>query len=179
MTIETLHNRYKPRLSAKFVYSGFKKMKIKIHDDTKLDGMAGIAFSSDPEGISVSKKISTINIEKSEKEFDFAWKTYTFTIPTIHQELCVLAMDMIIDLETMNLITLLQIQSKWRTSLYHSRNYDQDQDGQSDLEKIQRFIWQGIDQIGVVTNITWENTISQCQIRRSLIWIVDPITVLY
>ena len=81
MTIETLHNRYKPKFSAKFVYSGFKKMKIKIHDDTKLDGIAGIAFSSDLEGISVSKKISTINIEKGEKEFDFAGKTLFINYP--------------------------------------------------------------------------------------------------
>ena len=81
MSIETLHNRYKPKFTAKFSYSGFKKMKVKIHDDTKLDGMSGIAFSSDPQGISVTKKISSVNIDKGEKEFDFAGKTMYIHYP--------------------------------------------------------------------------------------------------
>ena len=81
MTIETLHNRFKPKFSAKFAYSGFKKMNIKIHDDTKLEGMSGIGFSTDPEGACVSKKISTINLDKGEKEFDFAGKTVYIHYP--------------------------------------------------------------------------------------------------
>ena len=150
MTIETLHNRYKPKFSAKFVYSGFKKMKIKIHDDTKLDEIAGIVFSFIQKESVHPRKYQLSILKRVRMNLIFQERHYSFTIPTIHQELYVLAMDMTIGLETMNLIALLQIKSKWRTSLYHFRNYDQDQDGQSDLEKIQRLIGQDIDQIGVV-----------------------------
>jgi hypothetical protein len=63
---QTLHNRYKGKVSAKFAYKGFKKMAVKVHEDSKLEGTSGIGFSTDPEGINIIKKITQTEVDKKD-----------------------------------------------------------------------------------------------------------------
>ena len=66
---ETLHNRYKGKTTARYEYEGFKKMSVKIHEDTALEGTSSIGFTTDKEGVNVIKKISYIDIEKNNTTF--------------------------------------------------------------------------------------------------------------
>lgn len=68
--IETLHNRFDHKYTAKFQYTGFKKMEIKVDPDSKLEKDAYIGFSSDAEGKIMIKKINQTSLEKSENVFN-------------------------------------------------------------------------------------------------------------
>lgn len=75
---ETLHNRYKGKVSAKFQYSGIKKIGVKVSEDTKLEGTSCIGFSTDPEGHNIVKSISQIEID--EKKLDVAINSTMFYV---------------------------------------------------------------------------------------------------
>lgn len=81
IVIETLHNRCSPKFTSKHHFSGFKKVNVKLHEDTKLDGIQAIAFSSDSSGLNIVKSISKTNLDKAENNFDFAGRTLYIHYP--------------------------------------------------------------------------------------------------
>ena len=81
IVIETLHNRYKAKFTSTYQFNGFKKVNIKLHEDSKLEGMYGVAFSTDPIGDNIVKKISKTNLDKGENNFEFAGRTVYIHYP--------------------------------------------------------------------------------------------------
>lgn len=86
---ETLHNRYSGKVSAKFSYTGFKKMGIKLSEDSKLEGTTSIAFTSDPEGRNVIKCLSQLDIDASKTDVNMNSTMFYVHYPyNSHKILC-------------------------------------------------------------------------------------------
>jgi alpha-tubulin suppressor-like RCC1 family protein len=79
--IETLHSRYNHKFTSKHSYVGFKKMKIEIDGESKLDGDGQITFTKDPEGKILLKSLSKMDIDKNEKSFDVNGKSFYIHYP--------------------------------------------------------------------------------------------------